>query len=81
MFKRLDAVVGGNMKWKYKEKKRTKTNSWRVKTRFAFSPVRTTLPWNDTVIWLERYQTNDQFVFDGLGGFCWYTQQTAPMGY
>ncbi len=72
------------MRWKAGPEKEKK--SWRVVTGFAFFPVRTTLPSNSTVIWLERYQKNQQIRTrsNGCGSrqtLFWHTQQIAPMGY
>lgn len=83
------------MRWEYKEPKPKKPKSskrqaeikqrmsgWRVKTRFAFFPVTTTLPCKE-VLWLEFYQTNDrreQKIFSTTE-WCWVTHQIAAMGY
>lgn len=64
------------MKWIYKEVVRLRESEWRVKTRFAWKKVRTTLPSNDVVIWLGFYQTNDRFECGR-----WVTHQVADMNY
>ncbi len=53
-------------------------DKWRVKTRFAWTPVRTTLPNKDIVIWLELYQTNDKY---DKRKSKWITSQIADMNY
>jgi len=67
------------MRWKVKPYK--KESNWRIKTRFAFLPVRTSLPNRNTMIWLEFYQTNDHCTYAPTFGPVWSTTQTAPMGY
>lgn len=75
------------MQWKHiKKGKPIRVGNWRVKTRFAILPVRTTLPTDDTVIWLEFYQTNDRYEeyesFDAIGiNKGWCIKQIAPRGY
>lgn len=68
------------MKWNSPEK--TKDNGdWRIKTRFAWLPVRTTLPNEDTIIWLESYQTKDKYQIPCYASyFQWETIQVAAKG-
>ena len=66
------------MRWKRKVPK-LKRGDWRIVTRFAFFPIETTLP-DKTVIWLEFYKTNDQYMYNS-NGYHWYTHQIAPKEY
>jgi len=74
------------MRWNYKgtvaERNEKKAKTWRVKTRFAFFPVVTTLPHKE-VLWLELYQTNDKWTRKVFSNEEWYWRviQTAAMGY
>lgn len=52
---------------------------WRIKKRFAWLPVQTTLP-NKVMIWLEFYKTNDMFSRTE-NGYKWVTNQIAPWEY
>ena len=63
------------MQWKKRYK--SYEMEWRIKTRFAWFPVNTTLPDNKIMIWLENYQTNDVYLPDDW----WRIEQIAPMGY
>lgn len=65
------------MRWK---RKILKHGEWRVRTKFAWLPIRTTLPDKNTIIWLERYKVNEKYTHLWQKGN-WRTVQIAPLEY
>lgn len=65
------------MRWK---RKIPEHGEWRVRTKFAWLPIRTTLPDNNTILWLERYKVNEKYIHIWREG-SWRTVQIAPLEY